>query len=67
MPERKIMIIGAGDFQLPLVEEAAKTCDVVLVAPSVDERFKKLAAVLEEVRQRPLYVVKRTINPAEKE
>ncbi len=26
-----------------------------------------LAAVMEEVRQRPLYVVKRTINPAEKE
>lgn len=46
MPERKIMIIGAGDFQLPLVEEAAKTCNVVLVAPSVDERFKKLATAV---------------------
>ena len=36
------MIIGAGDFQLPLVEKAAEKYDVILVAPSVDERFDKL-------------------------
>ena len=37
----KIMIIGAGDFQLPLVEKAAEKFEVVLVAPSIDERFDK--------------------------
>ena len=36
----KILIIGAGDFQLPLVRKAAKNYDVLLAAPSVDERFK---------------------------
>ena len=40
--KNKLMIIGAGDFQLPLVEKAAEKYDVILVAPSVDERFDKL-------------------------
>lgn len=40
---KTIMIIGAGDFQLPLVEEAARDCRVVLVAPAVDERFTPYA------------------------
>lgn len=39
---KTIMIIGSGDFQLPLVEEAAKDCRVVLVGPAVDERFLPL-------------------------
>lgn len=41
---KTIMIIGAGDCQLPLVQEAAKDCRVVLVAPQIDERFLPLAA-----------------------
>ncbi len=44
MTRPKIMIVGAGDFQLPLVETAAKDYEVILVAPSVDERFKKFAS-----------------------
>ena len=39
----KIMIIGAGDFQLPLVQKAAEKYRVILVAPSIDERFEKYA------------------------
>ena len=36
---KTIMILGAGDYQLPLVQEAAKTCRVVLVAPEIGPRF----------------------------
>lgn len=36
---KTIMILGAGDYQLPLVEEAAKTCRVVLVAPEIGPDF----------------------------
>jgi len=36
---KNLMIIGAGDFQLPLIQEAAKNCKVFLVAPSIDERL----------------------------
>ena len=39
----KLMIIGAGDFQLPLVEKAAESFKVIIVAPSIDERFEKYA------------------------
>ena len=39
MPKKKLLIIGAGDFQLPLVEEAAKTCEVLLAAPVISEAF----------------------------
>jgi carbamoyl-phosphate synthase large subunit len=35
----KIMIIGAGDFQLPLVQRASERFDVVLVAPAIGEEF----------------------------
>lgn len=38
--KKKIAIVGAGDFQLPLVQEASKENDVVLIAPVIDERFK---------------------------
>ena len=39
----KLMIIGAGDFQTPLIERAAQNCDLVLVAPAVDEDIAALA------------------------
>ena len=38
-PRKKILIIGAGDFQLPLVQQAAKTCQVLLAAPVISEAF----------------------------
>ncbi len=38
---KKILIIGAGDFQLPLVQKAAEKYEVCLAAPSIDERFEK--------------------------
>ena len=37
--QKKLLIIGAGDFQLPLVQEAAKTCQVLLAAPVISEAF----------------------------
>lgn len=37
---KKIAIVGAGDFQLPLVKEAAKENTVVLIAPVIGEAFK---------------------------
>ena len=36
---KKLLIIGAGDFQLPLVQQAAETCDVLLAAPVISEAF----------------------------
>lgn len=36
----KIMIIGAGEFQLPLVQKAAETYEVVLVAPVISAEFE---------------------------
>lgn len=35
----KILIIGAGDFQLPLVQKAAETYEVLLAAPVVGDVF----------------------------
>ena len=40
---KKIMIIGAGDFQLPLIKKAAEKYNVVLVAPAISDEFKKYA------------------------
>lgn len=37
---KKLLIIGAGDFQLPLVQEAAKSCDVLLAAPVISAAFE---------------------------
>ncbi len=37
---KKILIIGAGDFQLPLVQEAAKQYEVYVAAPKVDKAFE---------------------------
>ncbi|MDO5131981.1 MAG: ATP-grasp domain-containing protein [Eubacteriales bacterium] len=41
---KKLLIIGAGDFQLPLVQQAAKTCDVVLAAPVISAAFEPYIA-----------------------
>lgn len=41
---KKIMVIGAGDFQLPLAEAAAAKGQVILVAPKIDERFDKFVS-----------------------
>lgn len=41
---KKIMIIGAGVYQLPLVQEAAKEQEVILVAPQINSVFEELAA-----------------------
>ena len=38
--KKKLLIIGAGDFQLPLVQQAAKTCRVLLAAPAISEAFE---------------------------
>ena len=37
--KKKLLIIGAGDFQLPLVQQAAKTCEVLLAAPVISAAF----------------------------
>lgn len=52
----KIMIIGAGDFQLPLVQRAAERFEVLLVAPAIGEEFapyysKKLLIDVREKEQ----------------
>lgn len=38
-PRKKLLIIGAGGFQLPLVQKASETCDVLLAAPVITEDF----------------------------
>ena len=50
----KIMIIGAGDFQLPLVEAASRECSVILVAPAIDKRFDNYISgkYLADVREK---------------
>ncbi len=37
--KKKLLVIGAGDFQLPLVQQAAKTCEVLLAAPVISPAF----------------------------
>ena len=37
---RNILIIGAGDFQLPLVERASRYYNVLLAAPVVSDMFR---------------------------
>lgn len=37
---KKVMIIGAGDFQLPLVKKAAESYQVLLVAPVISDMFQ---------------------------
>lgn len=38
---KKLMILGAGVYQLPLIEKACQTCEVLLVAPEINEEIKK--------------------------
>ena len=45
----RIMIIGAGDFQVPLIEYAASKYDVVLVAPVISQELRKLASSCYEL------------------
>lgn len=37
---KKVLIVGAGDFQLPLVQKAAEDYEVFLAAPSIGLAFK---------------------------
>ena len=37
---KKLLVIGAGDFQLPLVQKASETCDVLLAAPVISGAFE---------------------------
>ena len=39
MKDKKILIVGAGDFQLPIVKAAARRGSVVLAAPAVPEEL----------------------------
>lgn len=52
--KKKLMIVGAGDFQLPIVEAAAAENRVVLVAPEIGESFEKYvcAKYFTDVRDR---------------
>ena len=43
--KKKILIIGAGTFQFPLVQKAAERHEVYIAAPVVPERFRKLKGV----------------------
>lgn len=40
---KKIMILGAGVYQLPILQKAADMCEVILVAPAVSQYFKEYA------------------------
>ena len=40
----RLLVIGAGEFQLPLVQHAAKTCDVLIAAPVISEAFLPYAS-----------------------
>ena len=50
----KILIIGAGTFQLPLVERASREYEVLIAAPSVDDRFSEYisGALISDVRDK---------------
>lgn len=37
---KKVLIVGAGDFQLPLVQKAAERYEVLLAAPVIGEAFR---------------------------
>ena len=41
---KKLLVIGAGDFQLALVKRAAMMCDVLLAAPVIDKPFERYIA-----------------------
>ena len=50
----KILIIGAGDFQLPLIRKAAEDYEVLLAAPVVSEKFHPFVSktLLADVRDK---------------
>ena len=54
-PKKKLLIIGAGDFQLPLVQQAAKTCEVLLAAPVISAAFDPYIShrLIVDVRDEP--------------
>lgn len=39
---KKLLILGAGEFQKPLIMHAVKNYDVVLIAPEISDELKKL-------------------------
>ena len=41
---KKLLVIGAGDFQLALVKRAAMMCDVLLAAPVIGKPFERYIA-----------------------
>ena len=49
-----ILIIGAGDFQLPLVQRASRSYNVLLAAPVISDAFKPYIAdsLLTDVRDK---------------
>ncbi|MBR0405991.1 MAG: ATP-grasp domain-containing protein [Eggerthellaceae bacterium] len=52
MGKKIILVIGAGPFQLALVQKASQLCDVVLAAPVISDAFKPYIAdeLLVDVR-----------------
>ena len=52
--KKNILIIGAGDFQLPLVQRASLSYNVLLAAPVVSDMFKPYIAdaLLIDVRDK---------------
>ena len=50
----KILIIGAGDFQLPLIRKASEKYEVLLAAPVVSEKFHPYVSktLLADVRDK---------------
>ncbi len=50
----RILVVGAGTFQLPLVEYASNYYDVILAAPVIDNKFKKHIkdSILVDVRDK---------------
>lgn len=40
MSKKKLLVIGAGDFQLALVRRASRICDVLLAAPVISDAFE---------------------------
>ena len=64
MAKKKILIIGAGDFQLPLVQKAAKNCEVYLAAPEIDERFSSIVnkTLITDVRNKDIILEFARVN-----
>ena len=50
----KILIVGAGTFQLPIVQRASLDYEVLLAAPAIDDRFRKYisGSLIADVRDK---------------